>query len=111
MVISNKFVILFLDLIGYDGITLYPFILVRNKYSKTLINHEKIHLAQYKELFIIGFLVIYLYDFIVNYIKFRNFNKAYRKIGFEIEAYLYQSEPNYLYRREKYIWTKFRGAS
>lgn len=111
MIINNRFAILFLDLIGYDGITLYPFILVKNKYNKRLINHEKIHIAQYKELFVIGFLVIYLYDFIVNYIKFKNFDEAYRKIGFEIEAYHFEGDSNYLHKRKKYIWVKFRGAS
>ena len=61
---SNKF----LDSISWffkvGGITLYPFIIVRPYAKKSTINHESIHIAQYTELLIIGFLLIYLYDWI-----------------------------------------------
>ena len=55
---SNKF----LDSISWffkvGGITLYPFIIVRPYAKKSTINHESIHIAQYTELLIIGFLLI-----------------------------------------------------
>ena len=60
---------------GYRAITLYPFIFVRNdsdKYDKELINHERIHLRQQKELLVILFYIWYLLDFLFKYLRYRN---------------------------------------
>lgn len=84
---------------GYRAITLYPFIFVRNasdKYDKVLINHEHIHLRQQKELLVLPFYIWYFLDFLFKYLRYRNWNKAYRNIIFEREAYNNQSNLDYL---------------
>ncbi|MVX37239.1 hypothetical protein [Myroides sp. LoEW2-1] len=75
---------------GYAALTLYPFIFVRkeeHKQNKILLNHERIHLRQQKRLFVIGFLIWYLLEYLFLLLKFRNHDKAYRNISFEKEAY------------------------
>lgn len=82
----------------FSGITIYPFIIIKKKHehNAVVINHEKIHLRQQKELFIILFFVCYFVNWIFNLIRYRNFDKAYRQIIFEREAYQNQSNLDYL---------------
>ena len=104
----------FLSLISYFnpkrviGITLYPFIFVDDTSNVKLINHESIHLAQYKELFVIGFLLLYLYDWTIGLIKYKDFYKAYRQIRFEQEAYQHETNLNYLILRKKNSWKRYQ---
>ena len=42
------------------AITLYPFIICRGEMNEKTKNHERIHLAQQKELWLIGFYVLYI---------------------------------------------------
>ena len=90
-----------------DGITLFPFIFIIKDPPKTLLNHETIHFIQAKETFIIPFYIIYLFDFIKHYIKYRDTNKAYHLIRFEREAYANQFDDLYLNRRQKHNWRKY----
>lgn len=88
---------------GYSGITLFPFIFVTKKeYLKNpyFINHEKIHLQQQKELLVIFFYIWYVTDFLLKYIKHRNWETAYRNIIFEREAYQNEHNLNYLKTRK-----------
>lgn len=90
---------------GYRAITLYPFIFVHNdsdKYDKELINHECIHLQQQKELLVLFFYIWYFLDFLFKYLRYRNWDKAYRNIIFEREAYNNQSNLDYL--KVRGIW-------
>ena len=90
---------------GYRAITLYPFIFVRNasdKYDKVLINNERIHLRQQKELLVILFYIWYFLDFLFKYLRYRNWDKAYRNIIFEREAYNNQNNLDYL--KVRGIW-------
>lgn len=72
-----------------------------------LINHEKIHLRQQAELLILPFYVLYISEFIIRFIKHRNFKKAYKNISFEKEAYNNDSNPNYLDTRKIWDFIKF----
>jgi len=105
---SNKF----LDSISWffkvGGITLFPFIIIRPYAKKSTINHESIHIAQYSELLVVGFLLIYLWDWVYGLIKYRNPKVAYKQIRFEQEAYKYARSYSYLNKRKKFNWTKFR---
>ena len=95
---------------GYRAITLYPFIFVRNdsdKYDKELINHERIHLRQQKELLILFFYIWYFLDFVIKYLRYRNWDKAYRNIIFEKEAYNNENDLNYLKKRKRYAFITF----
>ena len=90
------------------GITLFPFIFIRGEGNEQLIRHESIHIAQYAETLVLGFLVLYLYDFLLGLYKYRNFNDAYRSIRFEREAYGNEHDENYLEMRQNFAWLKYK---
>ena len=89
------------------AITLWPFIICRDKGNPILIRHESIHIKQQAELFVIFFYILYLYDFVVGLITYRNSFAAYINIRFEQEAYNNQHDPNYLLTREPYSYRKY----
>ena len=87
---------------GFNGITLWPFILVRSKGLKedpVFINHEKIHLRQQLELLIVFFYIWYGLEFLVRLLQYKNRYQAYRNISFEREAYKNDKDFNYLKTR------------
>ncbi|MBN3859543.1 bile acid:sodium symporter family protein [Neisseriaceae bacterium PsAf] len=89
---------------NFTGITLYPFIFCshENYLSDTLINHEQIHIAQQRELLLIGFYLIYVIHYLINLIIYRDKQKAYANIVFEREAYANEDNLNYLENRK--LW-------
>lgn len=91
---------------GYVGITLFPFIFVRkDKVSKVLVNHERIHIRQQAELLLVGFYVVYLVHWLWNLAKYKDANKAYRNIVFEREAYENEGDLDYLKNRKIFaLW-------
>lgn len=90
----------------FVGITLWPFIILRRSvfegkssgYRQRTINHERIHLAQQLEMFILGFYIQYLMERIVN---------GHRCISFELEAYANEWYPDYVKTREHYSFFKY----
>ena len=52
----------------------------------------------------VGFLILYVYDFIKHYINLRDGRLAYRSIRAEIEAYENDSDAFYLVKRKRYDW-------
>ena len=103
----------FLDRIGLfmkiGGITLYPFIILREKHKDNyLINtHERIHIEQQRELFVVFFYLIYILEFLIKSLLWLSFKDAYYKISFEREAYANQYDINYIEHRNKYAWLGF----
>lgn len=94
---------------SYDGITLFPFIFLRSEEMKrdaVLLNHEKIHLKQQLELFIVFFYLWYMLSFFWNLLKTRNIKQAYSLICFEQEAYRYEHDFNYIKGRPRYAFMK-----
>lgn len=89
------------------AITLWPFIFIRDEGSEDVIRHESIHIAQYNELFVVGFLAIYLWDFIHGLAKYKNRQVAYEMIRFEQEAYAFAEKGGYLEKRTRYKWREF----
>ena len=87
-------------------IGIFVFIASAYKDDKTIINHENIHVAQYKELWFFGFFAVYAWDFIVGYLRFKSWELAYHSIRLEKEAYAKQGNDNYLETRKKYYWMK-----
>ena len=90
---------------GFVGVTLYPFIFLKRedlKHDAELINHEKIHLKQQQELFILFFFLFYLIEWTVKFLKYRNKFLAYKNLSFEREAYRNQDNLYYLEKRK--IW-------
>lgn len=95
---------------GFSGITIFPFIFVRDKFwaaSNSFINHEKIHLRQQLELLIVFFFIWYGLEFLIRLIYHKNFKTAYRNISFELEAYANEQNINYLQKRRLFSFIKY----
>lgn len=91
---------------GFTGITVFPFVFLKFRHLKTdsiLINHEKIHLKQQLEMLLLPFYIFYFIEFIIRLFQYKEWNKAYRNISFEREAYL--NEGNLEYLKSRPIWT------
>ncbi len=75
---------------GYDGMTLGPFVLLKQSLSpdghSLLLAHELVHVRQWKELGTRRFLRSYLSDFVKGLKTHRSWRVAYRAIGLEVEA-------------------------
>ncbi|MFB9056144.1 hypothetical protein ACFFU9_05245 [Mariniflexile ostreae] len=95
---------------GYLGITIFPFVILKHKRFKNrsvLLNHEKIHLKQQLELFIIPFYVWYILAYVVRFIQYKNHDAAYRNISFEREAYAQEFNLDYLQKRSCFQFLKY----
>ena len=95
---------------GFRGLTLYPFVLLSNaadKNDKTFLNHEKIHIRQQLELFVLPFYVWYLLEYLLRLLQYKNKRKAYFNISFEREAYANENNIEYLKRRPFWRFTHY----
>jgi len=84
---------------------LFPFILTRYKrlpYNSRLVLHERIHIRQQIELLIIPFYLVYLINYLVNFLQYRNHRQAYLNIVFEKEAYA--NDHNEVYLQKRPLW-------
>ena len=105
-----KLLILHVPFLPATGMALFPFILlkdVRLKKDKQIINHEQIHLRQQLELLIVPFYLLYLLNYLVNLIVYRNHHRAYLNIVFEREAYKKDADTDYLKKRKLWAWINF----
>lgn len=94
----------------YPAMAIYPFILIKHdrlREDASLIFHEKIHHCQQLELLIIPFYILYGINYLVNLLKYRHHDKAYREIVFEREAYAMDKDLNYLKRRKLFAFIGF----
>ncbi|MDE7345610.1 MAG: hypothetical protein K2N48_02580 [Muribaculaceae bacterium] len=74
-----------------------------------VINHERIHTAQMRELLFIPFYILYGVEWLFRLIQYRDPHKAYLNISFEREAYRHGHDLGYLKRRQRYA--SFRKGS
>jgi predicted O-linked N-acetylglucosamine transferase (SPINDLY family) len=90
------------------AITLYPFIIASKseKENEVLMNHERIHLQQEKELFVLPFYILYLGASIYAFFKHFNIGAVYMFNRFETEAYANEKNMEYLKNRKKFAWVK-----
>lgn len=72
-----------------------------------VINHEWIHTAQQRELLFIPFYIFYFIEWLIRLIQYRNWDKAYRNISFEREAYAHGHDISYLKKRKHYSFLKY----
>ena len=95
---------------GFNGITLFPFIFLIDKKLKqdsVLIHHEKIHLQQQKEMFIIFFYLFYGLEWFIKLLKYKTKHSAYLNISFEREAYQNENNINYLKTRKPWAFLNY----
>ena len=94
--------------ISVGAITLFPFIICRDKSDIVMINHESIHIRQQLELGIIFFYIIYLLNWLYNMVKYEgDTEKSYHALIFEVEAYAQEYNPSYLKNRP--LWACFKS--
>ena len=95
--------------IEINAITLGPFVFSRSVLSEKTKRHETIHYQQYIELLFIGFLLIYIYDFLyAAIIKRKGFTRdSYLAIRFEQEAWQCDDYEDYLEARTRFAWRKY----
>lgn len=94
---------------GFAAINLFGVLFVRKNIviSERLLNHERIHTEQIKELWYVGFYVLYILMWLKNLLIYGLFNHiAYRNIAFEKEAYNNENISNYIVLRKKFAWRK-----
>lgn len=92
------------------AMALFPFVLLQDDYlrdDKRILNHERIHLRQEVELFILPFYILYVLNYTINLFIYRSHYKAYRNICFEREAYQNDKDLNYLTNRKSWSWLKY----
>lgn len=112
-IIYNKLI----PLKGYVAINLFGIIFARKEYEAqiensyfrkvTLLNHELIHTAQYKELLYVFYLPLYLLNYIINLFVYLSFKKAYKNICFEREAKDKECDDYYLERKRHFAWLSY----
>ena len=96
------------------GMALFPFILVKThdlKLNKAIINHENIHLRQQLELLLIPFYILYLLNYLLNLLYYRQHDKAYLNIVFEREAYVNERNLTYLKTRKFWSWIRYFSSA
>lgn len=96
---------------GYIAINLFGMVFVRRKYEgkepKNMLRHEAIHTAQMRELGFILFYVLYFFEWFFRLCWYMNFDRAYRNLSFEVEAYAHEADLEYLENRKPFAqWRK-----
>lgn len=97
---------------GYNGITIFPFIILKKEIkdtekSKYTINHEKIHIQQQKELLLVFFFPWYLISYLIGRFKGLSHHIAYRNIIFEREAFSNMHDLYYCRGRKIFSFLKY----
>ncbi|MDE6023054.1 MAG: hypothetical protein K2G13_06085 [Muribaculaceae bacterium] len=90
-------------------LNLFGMLFTRDKswIDQDVINHERIHNAQQPELLFIPFYILYILEWLVRLLQYRNWNKAYTNISFEREAYTNGHNHSYLPARRHYAFLKY----
>ena len=93
--------------ITIGAITIGPLVFSRGEMSEVTKNHETIHWQQYIECWIVGFIFLYYFYYLVNWLKYRDGKTAYFLIPFEQEAYDNDKNLEYLTVRKRYSWKNY----
>lgn len=92
---------------GFRAINICGIIFARKdalRLTWVILNHERIHTEQMKEMLYIFFYLWYLIEWIIR--LFRKGN-AYRNISFEREAYTYEQSNHYCKNRKRFAWIDY----
>ena len=106
--------------LNIGAITIFFLVFSKGKINETTKRHETIHFQQTLEMFVVGLILLYVWDWLHGLIKYRNNwdeardlkgkrytslgNKAYYRIRAEQEAYACQRFEHYLSNRKRYRW-------
>lgn len=91
--------------LNHNAVVAWPFVFIHkdSEHNIVVINHENIHVAQYRELGIIGFPFVYLYQWL-KWACCGDEEYYYMGMTLELEAYLNQWDLDYLKKRKPYSW-------
>lgn len=105
MIIHNRFI----PFRKFDAVNILGIIFVRRgvKLDDTMINHERIHTSQQREMLYVFFFLWYIIEWLVRLAIYRSAMKAYRAISFEQEAYHHMRNLTYLSRRKHFAWRRY----
>jgi hypothetical protein len=95
---------------GFTAINLLGIVFARKEHkelNERVLNHESIHTRQMLEMWIIGFYVWYIMEWIIKWIRYKDRVAAYRNIGFEREAFANDVDQHYLKHRRRYAFAKY----
>ena len=96
ILIKSKFITKMASwVISVYAITLFPFIVSSEDFE------------QQKELYLVGFYFLYVYDYLKGVVKYKDKEEAYRKIRFEQEAYSNEDDLGYIQTRDRNNWKKY----
>ena len=70
------------------------------------IRHETVHLWQQAVLLVVPFYLLYLIFWIINLLRFRNLDRAYREIPFERSAYRLENRTDITWKDKSFDWLK-----
>ena len=118
IIVENSDVPSWFDFLGTPMtiFSIFPFIFVSpkkriNQYSKdkqnVLLNRDKIYFKQCLETAVIGYFVIFFFEFFCNYLKYMKVSKAYEQIRFQQESRDNKLNLNYLEERNCYSWINY----
>ena len=95
---------------GFSAINLLGILFVHHGVylSNELMNHERIHTAQQREMLFVFFYLAYFIEWLVRLPMSSN---AYRNISFEREAYANQRNLHYLETRRHFAWRRYMKRS
>ena len=105
LIIYNKI----LPFPGYRAINLFGIIFARGDkpLSVRTITHETIHTKQMLETLVVGFYIWYLLEFLIKLLICFNWDRAYRSVSFEQEAYNFGGYPDWPSIRNKWFWSRY----
>jgi hypothetical protein len=90
-------------ILPYEAMVLYPFLLYKTKpIDPVTLNHERIHFDQIKRDTLIGFYLVYVYEYLLNRLNGLSHYESYFSISYEIEAYENQHNPDYKVKERNY---------
>jgi hypothetical protein len=92
--------------IKINAISLFGFVFSKGEMNEATKRHEAIHFQQQLETLMVGFLFIYLFDYVVNlWIKKMPGSEAYMNLRAEKEAYAKHFDEEYLPKtRKRWAW-------
>jgi len=90
--------------INIGAITLFFLVFSRGEINEETKRHETIHFQQMLETFLIGFIILYYWDYLKGYVKYKNGRVAYFSIRAEQEAYHKASLKFYTEERKRWRW-------
>jgi hypothetical protein len=107
-IIAPKFLKFISFVVNISAITLFPLIISREEMDERTLRHETIHIYQQRELLILFFYLLYMWDFCYGLFKYKSSSTAYRRIRFEQEAYDHESNKEYLEKRPWLNWRNYK---